>query len=123
MLKKVWKFISNFFSQKKNISPSKTKDGLYVFKIAENHLPEKLEPKILYILKEDGVPWEAVMICPCGCGAKLELNLLPDERPLWGYKINRKGLPTLYPSVNRKIGCRSHFFLRQGKIIWAESYD
>jgi hypothetical protein len=90
----------------------------YRFEEVHGAFPPKLRPSTLYVLKEDGIPWQAAMICPCGCRATLELNLLSDERPMWRYSINAKRYPSLHPSVWRQVGCRSHFFLREGRIIW-----
>jgi hypothetical protein len=49
--------------------------------IVHEHLPESLDKKTLYIVEEDGFEEQAAMICPCGCGLVLHMNLLPDERP------------------------------------------
>jgi hypothetical protein len=87
----------------------------------EGNFPAKLKSHILYILTEDGTPWQASMVCPCGCGKTLELNLLPDERPVWRYSTDRKGRVTLHPSIWRQVGCRSHFWLRRGKIHWVHA--
>lgn len=88
----------------------------------EGASPANPAPRTLYILTEDGDPWFAAMLCPCGCGTVIELNLLPDERPCWRYKIDSAGRPSLEPSVWRKIGCQSHFFLRRGQIVWAADH-
>lgn len=88
----------------------------------EGSFPKKLHEKRLYVLTEDGTPWQASMICPCGCGATLEMNLLPDERPRWSFSIDEKGRASLKPSVWRKVGCRSHFWLRHGEIRWARDH-
>jgi hypothetical protein len=84
----------------------------------EGAFPKVLRPRTLYVLTEDGAPWQAAMICPCGCGETLYLNLLPGERPRWRFAADRKGRASLDPSVWRKIGCRSHFWLRGGRITW-----
>jgi len=54
--------------------------------------------------------------CPDGCGETVSVNL--DERagPAWDLD-ERKGL-SLYPSVWRDNGCRSHFILWRGDIWW-----
>jgi Family of unknown function (DUF6527) len=84
----------------------------------EGQFPAKLKKRMVYVLTEDQVPWQAAMICPCGCKAVLELNLLPDERPRWSYASDNEGRATLKPSVWRQVGCRSHFLLTGGKIQW-----
>lgn len=90
----------------------------YRLVMVESAMPEPLRRRTLYILNEDGQPWVASMICPCGCGETLEMNLLTDERPCWRYSVDSLGHPSLEPSVWRKIGCHSHFFLRKGRIEW-----
>lgn len=84
----------------------------------EGAFPKRLRSHTLYILTEDGTPWQGAMICPCGCGAVLDLNLLPDEKPCWRFSSDKKGRASLNPSVWRKVGCKSHFWLKSGKIIW-----
>jgi hypothetical protein len=90
----------------------------YRFVHVEGVMPNTLRPRTLYVLTEDQHPWVASMICPCGCDATLEMNLLTDERPCWSYFLDAKGYPSLEPSVWRKIDCRAHFFLRHGRIEW-----
>ncbi|WP_436231260.1 DUF6527 family protein [Caballeronia sp. LjRoot29] len=58
------------------------------------------------------------MICPCGCGEVIELNLLKQARPCWSAEEHPDGTISLVPSVWRQRGCRSHFFLRRGGIEW-----
>ena len=94
-------------------------DRPYRLVVVEGRFPDHLNPRRLYVLTEDGDPWEARMICPCGCAAELDLSLLPDDHPTWRFSSDRQGRATLHPSVWRKIGCKSHFFLRGGKIVWA----
>ena len=36
------------------------------------------------------------------------------------YKIDKKKRVTLFPSVHRMVGCKSHFFIRKGKIAWCK---
>ena len=63
-------------------------------------------------------PVYAVMTCPCGCGAPIRLNLRPEAEPRWRYTVQDSGAVTLSPSVWRREGCRSHFFVRHGRIEW-----
>lgn len=86
--------------------------------IADESLPTKLERKALYIVEEDGFEEHAAMICPCGCGAVLYMNLLTDERPCWKVTRHIDGTSTLYPSVWSTKGCRSHFWFRRGRVEW-----
>ncbi|WP_420884462.1 DUF6527 family protein [Amnimonas aquatica] len=65
-----------------------------------------------------GEHWSVGFQCPCGCGDIIELLLLPAVRPHWALSVDGLGRPTLYPSVWRTTGCRSHFWLRQGRTVW-----
>ena len=80
-------------------------------------VPVALEPDLVYFIGGDQ-PVFAVMVCPCGCGSRLHLNMLPEARPRWACEVAATGEVTLYPSVWQKAGCRSHFFLRGGHVVW-----
>lgn len=88
-----------------------------------DELPQSLVPKKLFVAREHGVDWEAGMICPCGCGDRLAVVLLKGVKPRWDVHISSKGHPSLHPSIWRSSGCRSHFWLRDGRIIWCSEGD
>jgi hypothetical protein len=80
--------------------------------------PARPLARTLYVVTEDGAPWSAAMLCPCGCGETLHMNLLPDERPVWKLSVDGAGFGTLHPSVHRLKWCRAHFWFRAGKVHW-----
>lgn len=90
----------------------------YRLEVNEGSFPKRLDRRCIYILTEDGDPWEARMVCPCGCKEELDLNLIPDDHPTWKATADDRGRATLHPSVWRHIGCRSHFWVRKGRVIW-----
>ncbi|WP_418219703.1 DUF6527 family protein [Burkholderia territorii] len=47
--------------------------------------------------------------------------MIEGQRPRWTLTLKRTRLPSLSPSVDRTVGCRSHFWLRRGVIQWCES--
>ncbi|MDX1916243.1 MAG: DUF6527 family protein [Methylophilus sp.] len=81
-------------------------------------LPDKLMSHTLYLIGEKNNYWISAMVCPCGCNDLIQLAMDQTGRPRWSVQIDKSGLATLYPSVHRNIGCRSHFFLKEGKIVW-----
>ena len=81
-------------------------------------LPQQLNRKMIYIIRDEGFIEHASLQCPCGCGALLHMNLIPDERPCWLVTEHNNGTVSLKPSVWRKKGCRSHFFFTRGRIQW-----
>ena len=60
--------------------------------------------------------------CPCGCGETLWLMERKPGDPQGGeptWEINLvDGKVTLAPSVVLLVGCHSHFFIRNNKVVW-----
>lgn len=81
-----------------------------------SYMPKELESGVLYVSEEFGA---VAHLCPCGCGSKIRTPLGPTE---WSIKISDKG-PSLSPSIgNWQIPCKSHYWIRNGKIVWASSW-
>lgn len=85
-----------------------------------DEVPESVAPHTLVAVGEGAHLWYAVFTCPCGCGELVQLSLLPDERPRWRLIVDGE-VPTLSPSIWRRRGCRSHFFLQDGTVVWCPS--
>jgi hypothetical protein len=81
-------------------------------------IPDTPKPFVLYVVGEDGHQWYAAMRCPCGCGEVLHMGLNPSTSPCWTLTRFWNGAATLTPSVWRRVGCRSHFYLVEGQIRW-----
>jgi hypothetical protein len=94
-----------------------SKEKLYGYQIVED-MPEKLNDDIIYIFDHMGFHWQLVMICPCGCKTPLHLNLNKDDKPCWTYSVDASKKISISPSLHRKSGCNSHFFVRKSKIDW-----
>lgn len=82
-------------------------------------LSAKLPKRNLVLVREGNEDWSVGFFCPCGCRRKIELLLIRDANPHWKMTVDAHARPTLFPSVWLKDGCRSHFWVRKGKIIWA----
>jgi hypothetical protein len=65
------------------------------------------------VLVERGRPRLLLLMCPCGCGEILPVNLDERSGPAWRLYRGERGL-SLYPSVWRESGCESHF------VIWRD---
>lgn len=83
--------------------------------IAES--PQTLRPRRLYVTRHAHGPAFGFMLCPCGCGETIHLRFMGERRPRWSLE-SLSGRATVFPSVWRQTGCRSHFFLRHGRIDW-----
>ena len=75
--------------------------------------PEKMNSHIIYLIDD----WSLAFKCPCGCSSNIYLNILPDASPKWSYKIKNRKI-NISPSIRRKKGCKSHFWIEKGKIVW-----
>lgn len=88
--------------------------------IEGDSLPKRLPRRNLVLACDDGEDWCVGMRCPCGCGDTIELLVIKEAKPRWDIAVNAKGQPSLSPSVWRKTGCRSHFWLRRGRVEWCD---
>jgi hypothetical protein len=76
------------------------------------YMPKELQPWVLYYAEEYGA---AAHLCACGCGSKIRT---PIDEAEWSLKEDING-PTLNPSVgNWQKPCRSHYFIRNGVVLW-----
>ena len=91
------------------------------YNVIFNEIPDPgdMEPNEIYIESEDGEYFQAAMICCCGCNEVLYMNLCKQIKPCWSVEIDKDGLVTFIPSINRIVGCKSHFWIRNGVIQWA----
>lgn len=81
------------------------------------YMPQHLEFGVLYVSYEYET---AAHLCICGCGAKIRTPLGPTE---WEIEEDKEG-PSLWPSVgNWQQNCKSHYVIRNGKVIWADRWS
>jgi hypothetical protein len=83
--------------------------------------PNVLGTGLLYLIGDKAEPWCAALQCPCGCKADVRLSLIPTDTPRWKARRSFAGGVTIYPSIWRTKGCRSHFYVFKGRIVWARS--
>lgn len=88
--------------------------------IYQSELPDVIEKSTIYIVGEKKYYWCIVMLCPCGCNAIIQLNLLPRIHPRWSFFHNKNAAITIRPSIWRNTGCKSHFYVYKNRIIWCK---
>lgn len=81
-------------------------------------MPAVLSRDTIYLVGDAVEPWSVALLCPCGCGAVIQLSTMRGSRPRWKCQFERDGTVSLFPSVWRTKDCRSHFLVRSGRIIW-----
>lgn len=96
--------------------------GLRIVEVKGDAFPTTIEQGKLVRLVDDGEDWSVGMLCPCGCGETIEIMLLPCVSPRWDLKVDAQGRPTLYPSVWRSVGCKSHFWVKRGRVVWVPDH-
>jgi hypothetical protein len=92
--------------------------GLQV--VEGDSLPTRLPRRGLVLAREGDEDWCVGMRCPCGCGETIELLLIREAKPRWDLLVDPSGRPSLKPSVWLQHGCRSHFWLRRGRVEWCD---
>jgi hypothetical protein len=81
-------------------------------------LPRILPHRTVILARDDEEDWCAGFLCPCGCGRKIEVLLIKEAKPRWDLTVDKRRRPTLHPSIHLNDGCRSHFWIRAGRIVW-----
>jgi len=78
-------------------------------------IPTMLREGRLYVSKRYQT---ASHLCPCGCGNRVVTPLGPGQ---WAIQMGWF-TATLHPSIgNWHLRCRSHYWIRANKVVWAGS--
>src|SRR5712692_5693942 len=81
------------------------------------HLPPTLQERTIYISMSFAT---AAHKCVCGCGNEVITPLSPAD---WQLLFDGVSI-SLMPSIgNWNFPCRSHYWIRQNKIVWARSWS
>ncbi len=70
-----------------------------------------------------GVARSLVMACPDGCGEQLTINLDSRSGRAWRFYGGDSQAVSLYPSVWKDTGCRSHFIVWRSRIYWCDWHE
>lgn len=76
----------------------------------------------IYVVDKCGKPIWAIMRCPCGCGDRIEVNLMRTIQPRWRLRKHIAAIslfPSLWVSGDK---CGSHFFLIRNTVRWVEAF-
>lgn len=79
---------------------------------AVDRIPSELADEVIYVSEEYEI---AALKCACGCGHSVTL-LLGDGHQV----VDRDGAADVSPSIGVwDAPCRSHFLIKNGKVVWA----
>jgi len=80
-------------------------------------IPRKLKEGVLYISIDYKT---ATHQCACGCGSKVVTSITPTG---WTLSYNGDNV-SLSPSIGSwNLPCKSHYWIKNGQVVWAESWD
>ena len=85
-------------------------------------LPENVARQTVYIIGGRKHPFYAAVICPRRtCRQVIHLDLSPQADKPWRLVEHTNGSISLAPSIHvTAMPCRCHYWLKHGRIIWAE---
>jgi hypothetical protein len=90
--------------------------------ISDNPKHDEIKDSVIYLIgNSEYVKW-AYLKCPDNCGKIIMLSLSTRIRPSWSVNLDRLGRISVSPSIAQTEGCRSHFWIKKGKIIWVRSF-
>src|SRR5579871_3984234 len=69
------------------------------------------------VLVERGRPRLLLLACPCGCGEHFPINLDDRAGRAWRFYKHQPSGISIFPSVWRESGCRSHYVIWRDKIL------
>lgn len=82
-----------------------------------HYIPEQLEPGVIYVSMDYAT---AAHLCCCGCGEQVVTPFTPTD---WKLTFNGETV-SLSPSIgNWNFKCRSHYFIRNSKVVGAEPWE
>lgn len=80
-------------------------------------MPDEIQEGFIYISLEYKT---VIHLCACGCREEVNTPLSPMG---WEITYNGKHI-SLSPSIgNWGFKCRSHYWIKKGKIVWADNWS
>jgi hypothetical protein len=108
MFRKIWQWVRQLFARQIRYRAAFMDES-----------PDRLKRDIVYLIGDKDAPWAASFICPCECGEVISISLIETDSPTWTVEVEKSGAVTIAPSVWRQRGCKSHFFIHDGCVIWS----
>jgi uncharacterized protein DUF6527 len=78
---------------------------------------EQLRSRGDAVLVQRDTPRWLIMLCPCGCNEVVPINFDERSGPAWEYYGDGINGLSVFPSIWRDTGCKSHFIIWYGRIL------
>lgn len=118
-LKNLWFKLLKIIKGDNNISLPQKDVTLYQLINSTNRLSnEAVKEFNIYHVGSGEWKWLLMFRCPCGCGDVIQLSLLEKSKQSWKIEIENDKQFSIYPSIDRIVGCKSHFFIKKNKVEW-----
>jgi hypothetical protein len=79
-------------------------------------MPKELEQGVLYVSELYGT---AIHLCACGSCKQHTVTPFHIGERGWQYTRDAEDRVTLHPSIgNFQMPCKSHYWVRENKIVW-----
>ncbi len=86
-----------------------------------DEVPAQLPPNGVALVGDAKHPKWIVFDCPCRGGHRIMINADRNRKPSWQLGLAPTKRLTISPSVDYADGQRRcHYFVRDGKIVWAK---
>lgn len=83
-------------------------------------MEKSLVPNIVYHIGDEDWKWLIQLKCPCGCQEVIQLSLLERSQQFWRLEKHDEKRFSIYPSIHRTTGCKSHFWMRDNYVEWCK---
>lgn len=86
-----------------------------------DEIPEELPRNAAVLVQTQAKKKWIAFDCPCRNGHRIMLNLDEGRVPYWQLTVAPFGRLSIAPSVDSHFGFRRcHYFIRNGRVIWAK---
>lgn len=118
-MKNIWLRIINWW----NGNEEEPKKIYQLLQVNEQPLLVEVADNLVYHIGDEDWKWLLMFKCPCGCGNVIHLSLLEKSVQKWKLKVEDNNIFSIQPSVNRQVGCKSHFFITHNEVKWCEQLE
>lgn len=118
-MKNIWSSLIHWW-----YGESDDKKGIYqLLDVVDQPLLDEVETNIVYYIGDKDWKWLLMFQCPCGCDDIIYLSLLEKSKQNWSIEGMNNNIFSIHPSINRQVGCRSHFFITHNEVRWCERLE